>query len=289
MKTLTLCLKITTFLLLILLYQCFYKCDSYKTLIDKNILQTKNKLKYERVLTEGNIEGKKQTYAEGCLEESPLDNKKNKCKNQDKYKDPSNYWNKVIIPQMWKRFDQETSGMDPKLKEKKWNVELHKFSNTKVRDMHLISRRCDFSDEEKKQKIDSIMRELHSEFEKFLCKYKKGMTDNKAESESKKGMTDNKTESESKKGMTDNKTESESKKELRDNKTECESNKEMRDKKTESESKKEMTDNKTECESNKEMKDNKTESESKRDQGKNKKKNEKSNIFKFLFCRFDNH
>ncbi|CRG96078.1 fam-g protein [Plasmodium gallinaceum] len=263
MKTLNLYLKISTFLLFIWIYQCFYNSDSYKTLIDENILQTINELKYERILTEGNIEGKKQTYAEGCLEESPLDNKKNKCKNQDQYKDPSNYWNKVIIPQMWKRFDQETSGMDPKLKEKKWNVELHKFSNRKVRDMHLISRRRDISDEEKKQNIDSIMRELHSEFEKFLCKYKKGMGDNKTEFESKKGMTDNKAESESKKGMTDNKTESESKKE--------------------------MTDNKTECESNKEMKDNKTESESKGDQGKNKKKNKKSNIFKFLFCRFDNH
>ncbi|CRG95476.1 fam-g protein, partial [Plasmodium gallinaceum] len=59
MKTLILFLKITTFLLLIWMYLCFHKCYSYKTLIDKNILQIKNELKYERVLTEGDIAGKK--------------------------------------------------------------------------------------------------------------------------------------------------------------------------------------------------------------------------------------
>ncbi|CRG97985.1 fam-g protein [Plasmodium gallinaceum] len=238
MKTLTFYLKVTTFLLLIWMHQCFYNCDSYKTLIDKNILQKKNELKYERVLAEGNISGKKQTYTKECIEESPLGNKEKKCENPVQYKDPYDQWNEVIIPKYWERFDKETSGMDSKWKEKKWNVEFNKISSTKVNDLYLIPRRCDIPDEEKNKKIESIMKELDSDFEIFLRECKKEMTDNKTASESKKEMTDNKTAYEFKKEMTDNKTESESKKDMTDNKTESESNKEMRENKAESESKK---------------------------------------------------
>ncbi|CRG97403.1 fam-g protein [Plasmodium gallinaceum] len=288
MKTLTLCLKITTFLLLIWMYQCFYNCDSYKTFIYKNILQTKNELKYGRVLAEGHIAGKKQTNAEGCLEERPLDNKKNICKDPDLYKDPYNYWRKVMIPQFWDRFIKETREMDSKSKLRKWNDEFNNISNTKVNDLYSISRRRNIPNEEKIKKIDSIMRELNSEFEKFLFECKKEMTGDKTESESKKDMTDNKTESESVKEMIDNKTESASKNEVTDNKTETESMNEMIENKTESESKKEITDNKTESESNKEITDNKTESESMIEVGINKIKSYKLNICKFFTKRLDN-
>ncbi|CRG97988.1 fam-g protein [Plasmodium gallinaceum] len=172
MKTFTLYFKITTFLLLIWMYQCFYNCDSYKTLIDKNKLQTENELKYERVLTEGNIPGKKQTYAEGCLKESPLDNKKNKWENPDLYKDPYNYWYKVIIPKLWERFDKETSGISPNTKNREWNVEWPKISNEKANDLYFVKLRRYIPYEEKKKIIDSIMEELDSKFETFLCECK---------------------------------------------------------------------------------------------------------------------
>ncbi|CRG94482.1 fam-g protein [Plasmodium gallinaceum] len=274
MKSITLYLKITTFFLLIWMYQCFFNCDSYKTLIDKNIPQAKNELKNERVLTEGDISGIKRTYVKECIEKCPLYNKKNKCKDPDKYKDPSDYWYMVVIPKMWDRFNQETSEMDPKLKKKKWNVEWHKISTSKVKDLHLMSRRRDITYEEKKRRTDNVLKELDSKFEIFLCECNKEMRDNKTESKSKKEMRENKTESESKKKMRDNKAESESKKEMRDNKTESESDKEMRDYKTESESKKEMKDNKTESESDKVMKDNKTESESDKEMKDNKTESE---------------
>ncbi|CRG94488.1 fam-g protein [Plasmodium gallinaceum] len=262
MKTLTLYLKITTFLLLIWIYLCFYNCDSYRTLIDKNILQTKNELKHERVLTEGDIEGKKQTYAEGCQEEYPLDNEKNKCKNPVQCENPCDQWHNVIIPSLWEDFDKETSEMDPKLKEKKWNVEWNQISAKKVNDLSSIYNRQDISEEEKKKKIYSVMKELISEFVKFLY-------------ECKKEMRSNRTESESKKEMRDNKAESECKKEIEENKTELESMKEMKENKTESESKNDMRDNITEFETKKEMIGNKTETESKNEQGINKIKNKK--------------
>ncbi|CRG97991.1 fam-g protein [Plasmodium gallinaceum] len=186
MKTLTLYLKITTFLLLIWMYQCFFNRHSYISLIDKNILQTKNELKYERVLTEGDISGKKQTYAKECIEENPLDNKKSKCGNPVQYKDPYDQWNNVIIPKLWERFDKETSGMDPKLKERKWNVEFNKISITKVRDLYSIPRRCDIPDEEKEKIIDRIMEELRSDFEKFLCKCKEDQGKNETKNNKKK-------------------------------------------------------------------------------------------------------
>ncbi|CRG94493.1 fam-g protein [Plasmodium gallinaceum] len=182
MKTLTLYLKITTFLLLIWMYQCFYNCDSYKTLIDKNIFQTKNKLKYERVLSEDNIPLKKETYSEECLEECSLDNKEKKWENPVKYENPCDQWHKVITPNLWERFNEETSGMDPKLKEKKWNIIWNKISAKKVNDLSLIFRRRDIPDEEKEKLIDSVMEELLLEFEKFLYECKKEMKDNKTES-----------------------------------------------------------------------------------------------------------
>ncbi|CRG97984.1 fam-g protein [Plasmodium gallinaceum] len=172
MRMLILYLKITTFLLLIWMYQCFYNCDFYKTLIDKNILQTKNELKYERVLTEGDISGKKQTYAKECIEESPLDNKKNKWENPDLYKDPYNYWYKVIIPKLWEQFDKETSEMSPNSKNREWNVEWHKLSTEKIKDLYLVTLRRYIPYEEKKKIIDSVMKELDSRFEIFLCECK---------------------------------------------------------------------------------------------------------------------
>ncbi|CRG94491.1 fam-g protein [Plasmodium gallinaceum] len=276
MKTLILYLKITTFLLLIWIYQCFYNCDSYKTLIDKNILQTKNELKYERVLTEGDIEAKRQAYAEGCPKECSLDNKKNKCEDPFPYENPCDHWHKGIAPQLWELFDKETSGMDPKWRDQKWNNEWNKISAKKVNDLPSIYDQQDISEEEKKKKIDSVKRELILEFMKFL-------------DECKKEMRDNKTESECKNKMRNNRTESECMKEMRENNTECESKKEIRDNKIESEFMKEIKDNKTEFDFKKEMRDNETESESKNEQGKNKMKNKKANILKFLFKRFDNH
>ncbi|CRG94498.1 fam-g protein [Plasmodium gallinaceum] len=172
MKSLTLYLKITTFLLLIWMYQCFYNCYSYITLTGKNILETKNELKYERVLTEGDIVGNKQTNDKGCLEECPLDNEKNIWENPVKYRDPYNFWYKIIIPQLWKRFDKETSGMSPNSKNRKWNIEWHKISTTKVNDLHLMSRRRDIPDEEKNKIIDRVMKELELQFKEFLFECK---------------------------------------------------------------------------------------------------------------------
>ncbi|CRG94490.1 fam-g protein [Plasmodium gallinaceum] len=261
MKTLILYLKITTFLLLIWMYQCFYNCDSYKTLIDKNILQTKNKIIYERVLTEGDIAGEKQTYGEECIGECPLDNEKNKWENPVQCENPCDQWHNVIIPSLWEDFNKETSEMDPKLKEKKWNVEWNQISANKVNDLSSIYHRQDISEEEKKKKIYSVMNELISEYVKFLYEFKKEMRVYKKESESKKEIRDNKTESESNKEMRENKTEFESNKKIRDHKSESESMKKMRDNKTESESMKEMIDNKAKSESEKETINNKTESE----------------------------
>ncbi|CRG95474.1 fam-g protein [Plasmodium gallinaceum] len=263
MNTLSLYLRNTIFLLLIWMYQCFYNFDSNKTLVDKNILQTKNKLKYERVLAEGDISGKKQTYAKECIEESPLGNKKNKCKNPVRYENPYDHWNKVVTPKLREQFDKETSEMDPNWRDQKWNNEWNKISADKVNDLSSIYHRQDISEEEKKELIFPVVHKLFSEFQQFIDECKKEMIGNKTESESKKEMIDNKTESESNNEMTDNKTESESKDEVTDNKTESESKKETIGNKTESESKKEMIDNKTASESKKEMIDNKTESESK--------------------------
>ncbi|CRG97990.1 fam-g protein [Plasmodium gallinaceum] len=174
MKTLTLYLKITTFLLFIWIYQCFFKCDPYKSLIDKNTLKTKNELKYERVLTEGNISGKEQTYAKECIEESPLDDKKNKWENPNLYKDPYKYWYSVITTKLWERFDKETSGMSPNSKNRKWNVEWHKISTEKAKELYFVNLRRYIPYEEKKKIIDSVIEELDSKFETFLCECKKG-------------------------------------------------------------------------------------------------------------------
>ncbi|CRG95466.1 fam-g protein [Plasmodium gallinaceum] len=269
MKTLTLYLTITTLLLLIWMYQCFYDCDSYKTLIDQNILQTKNKLKYERALTEGDIAGKMQTYSEGCLEECPLDYEKNKWENPFQYENPYDRWQKYTTPLLRKLFNKETSKMDPIWRDQKWNNEWNKISANKVNDLSSIFHRSDISEEKKKELIRSVKEELHIEFWNFLKECKKEVRDNKTQSASKKEMIDNETESESE--------------------SESESMREMGDNKTESESMKEARENRTESKFKKEMRENKTESESKKEQEKNKIKNKKSNIFKFLFKRFDNH
>ncbi|CRG96046.1 fam-g protein [Plasmodium gallinaceum] len=290
MKRLTLYLKITIFLLLMWMFQCFYNCDSYKTLIDKNILQTKNELKYERVLTEGDIAGKMQTYSEGILEECSLDNKKNKWENPVQNENPCDRWQRKTNRFLETIFNEKTSKMDPKWRDQKWNNEWNKISANKVNELSSIFHRSDISEEEKRKLIRSVKDELYLEFAKFLDECKKEMRDNKTESGSKKKMIEDKTECESNKEMTDNITESESMKEMRDNKTEyesskvmrgnkteSESNNEIRDNKTESESRNEMTDNKTESESNKEMIDNKTESESKNEMTDNKTESESKN------------
>ncbi|CRG94485.1 fam-g protein [Plasmodium gallinaceum] len=263
MKTLTLYLKITIFLLLIWMFQCFYNYDSYKTLIDKNIFQTKNELKYERALAEGDIAGKEQTNAAGCLEECSLDNKKNECKSPVQYENPCDEWHNVISPFLRKQFDEEAREMDPKWRDQKWNNEWNEISANKVSDLSSIYHQQDISEEEKKKKIDSVKKDLYKLFINFLDKFKKEMIDNKTESEYMKETIDNKKESESMKEMIENKNESESNEET--------------------------IDNKTESESMKETIDNKTESESKNENGKNKIKNKKSNILKFLFKMFDNH
>ncbi|CRG96552.1 fam-g protein [Plasmodium gallinaceum] len=224
MKTLTLYFKITTFLLLIWMYQCFHNCDTYKTLIDKNILQTKNELKYERVLTEGDIAAKRQAYAEGCQKECSLDYEKNKWENLLLQENPYDRWQKVTNPNLFERFKKETSGMDPKWIDEKWNNEWNNISANKVSDLSSIFHRNDISEDEKEKLIFNVMEELSSLYLKFLDECKKEMRDNKSESESKI-----------------------------------------------------------------EMRENKTESECMNEQGKNKKKKKKSNILKFLFCRFDNH
>ncbi|CRG96011.1 fam-g protein [Plasmodium gallinaceum] len=278
MKTLTLNLKITTFLLLIWMYQYFYNCDSYKILIDKYILQTKNELKYERILTEGDIAGKMQTYSEGCIEEYSLDDKKNKWENLLLQQNPYDRWQKVTNPSLLERFKKETCGMDPKWIDEKWNNEWNNISANKVNELSSIFDRSDISEEEKGKLIRSVMKELYRLYFNFIGECKKEMSENKTESESKIGMSYNKTESESWKEMRENKTESECMKEMRDNKTEFKSMKDVIDNKKESES-----------ESEKEMRENKEEYKYKNEQGKNKKKKKKSNILKFLFCRCDNH
>ncbi|CRG96026.1 fam-g protein [Plasmodium gallinaceum] len=229
MKTLTLYLKISTFLLLIWMYQCFYNCDSYKTLIDKYILQTKNELKYERILTEGNTERKEQTNTQGGLKECPLNNEKKGSMDPDKYKNPYNYWFKFKLPKYWDRFKNETSGMDQEWIQKKWNVDFQIFSNKKFNDLLYPIIRSNIPDKQKKENIDSFMNEFDLEFDIFLFECKNNMAHNKTKYKSKKDMTNNETESESKNEMTDNKIESEYMKDMTDNKTESESNKDMRE------------------------------------------------------------
>ncbi|CRG95513.1 fam-g protein [Plasmodium gallinaceum] len=203
----------------------FHNCDSYKTLIYKNILQTKNELKSERVLTEGDIAGKKQTNAERCLEERPLDKKKKKIKwkNPFKYENPYHIWQRDTTTYLRERFSSETSEMHPKWKDEKWNNEWNRISANKVKELSSIFHRRDISKEEKEKLIYSAEKELYTLFVKFLDECKNDVRSNETESKSKNEMTENKTESESMKEMIDNKTESESMNEMIDNKTESES------------------------------------------------------------------
>ncbi|CRG96016.1 fam-g protein [Plasmodium gallinaceum] len=267
MKTLILFLKITTFLLLIWMYLFFYNCDSYKNLIDKNILQTKNELKYERVLTEGDTAGQKQTNCEGCKEECPVEKKKKEKKKKYRYiplvrQNPYDRWQTVNNPTLFERFKNETIGMDDKWRDQKWNNEWNKISANKVNELSSIFNQSDISKKEKEKLIYTVKDELFGLFANFLKECKKEIRDNKAEYESKKEMIGNKTESEYMKEMGENGRQSESMNEMIDNKAKSESENEMRDNKMESESEKEMRDNKAECESEKEMRDNRTESES---------------------------
>ncbi|CRG95471.1 fam-g protein [Plasmodium gallinaceum] len=191
MKTLILYLKITSFLLLIWMYQCFYNCDSYKTLIDKNRLQIKNELKYERVLAEGDIAGKKQTNAEGCQEECPAENKEKEekkkiSKNPRKLSNPYDLWQKFTSPLLLERFKNEISGKDPKWIEEKWKNEWNKISENKVNELSSIYKRSDISNEEKEKLILDTKTELFKLFMEFVDKCKKEMRDNRTQSKSKK-------------------------------------------------------------------------------------------------------
>ncbi|CRG96554.1 fam-g protein [Plasmodium gallinaceum] len=183
MKTLTLYLKITTFLLLIWMYQCFYNCNSYKTLIDKNILEAKNELKYERLLAEGDIADKKQTKAEGGLEECALESEKNKSNNSAQYKNPCDPRHGVNTPSLWENFDKKAKEMDPKLRDQELNIELSKISHDNVNPFSKIYQR-NIPDEGREILILSNT-QGHSELKKLLDVFKKEMRDNKTESESK--------------------------------------------------------------------------------------------------------
>ncbi|CRG96916.1 fam-g protein, partial [Plasmodium gallinaceum] len=217
-------------------------------------------------------------YTEGCTKECSLDYEKNKWENLLLQQNPYDRWQKVTNPKLFEQFKKETDGMDPKWIDEKWNNEWNNISANKVNELSSIFDRSDISEEEKGKLIFSIMKELSSLYLKFIDECKKEMRDNKSESESKIEMRENKTESECMREMRDNKTEIKSMKDMIDNKTESESMKKMIDNKTESESK-----------SEKEMREHKAESKYKNYYGKNKKKKKKSNILKFLFCRFDNH
>ncbi|CRG96915.1 fam-g protein [Plasmodium gallinaceum] len=248
MKTLTLYLKITTFLLLIWMYQCFYNCNYYKTLIDKNTLQTKHELKYERVLTEGDIAGKIQTYSEGCLEQCPLDNKKNKCNNPVQYKNQCDPTHGVKTPSLWENFDKKAKEMDSNLRDHEFNIKWNDVSRDNVINVSSKIYQRNIPGEGRQILILSDTKD-HSNLKKLLDECKKEIRDNKTESESMKEMRNNKTESESKEEMREYITFSEYMKETRENRTESESMKEIGDNKTESESKNDMGDNKTESES----------------------------------------
>ncbi|CRG97402.1 fam-g protein [Plasmodium gallinaceum] len=70
MKTFTLYLKIFTFFL-IWIFHCFYNYDFSSCFFYKDTLQMKNRLKDERMLTEGGILEKKQTCIKKSLEHYP--------------------------------------------------------------------------------------------------------------------------------------------------------------------------------------------------------------------------
>ncbi|CRG96022.1 fam-g protein [Plasmodium gallinaceum] len=71
MKTFTLYLKIFTFLLLIWIFHCFYNYDSNKSLINRDILQTKIGLKHKRMLADGDKSEKKSSYIKKRVEYYP--------------------------------------------------------------------------------------------------------------------------------------------------------------------------------------------------------------------------
>ncbi|CRG98225.1 fam-g protein [Plasmodium gallinaceum] len=68
MKTFTLYLKIFAFLLLIWIFPFLYNYDSSKSLINKDTLQKKIRLKHERMLAEGDISEKNSSYIKELVE-----------------------------------------------------------------------------------------------------------------------------------------------------------------------------------------------------------------------------
>ncbi|CRG96547.1 fam-g protein [Plasmodium gallinaceum] len=71
MKTFILYLKIFTFILLIWIFPFLYNDDSSKSMINRDILQTKIGLKHERMLAEGDISEKNSSYIKKLVEHYP--------------------------------------------------------------------------------------------------------------------------------------------------------------------------------------------------------------------------
>ncbi|CRG97987.1 fam-g protein [Plasmodium gallinaceum] len=94
MKIFTLCLKIFTFFILTWIFHCFYNYDSSRSLINKDTMQIKNKLKNERLLAEVGVLEKKQTVE---LELVSNSNETNEISNKSKDKILNDYWNNNSI------------------------------------------------------------------------------------------------------------------------------------------------------------------------------------------------
>ncbi|CRG97789.1 fam-g protein [Plasmodium gallinaceum] len=90
MKIFTLCLNIFTFFILTWKIHCFYNYDSSRSLINKDTMQMKNKLKHERLLAEVGVLEEKQTAE---LEMVPFYKETNEISNKSKDKILNDYWN----------------------------------------------------------------------------------------------------------------------------------------------------------------------------------------------------
>ncbi|CRG96025.1 fam-g protein [Plasmodium gallinaceum] len=95
MKIFTLCLNIFTFIILTWIFHCFYKYDSSKSIIHKDTLQIKHKLKDKRTLAEGNILKKNQTHIKERKEHYLSGEKDNKNEKVISLKNMYSMW---IIP-----------------------------------------------------------------------------------------------------------------------------------------------------------------------------------------------
>ncbi|CRG95498.1 fam-g protein [Plasmodium gallinaceum] len=122
MKTFTLRLKIFTFLLLIWIFHCFYSYDSIRSLIYKDTLQIKNRLKDGRMLAEGGMLKKKQTCIKEHSEHYLYDEKDNKEDKLVYLKNMYNIWYNVIILSMCELLSIKKNEMANKCRDKLLNV-----------------------------------------------------------------------------------------------------------------------------------------------------------------------